>query len=118
MMTDLELEKLLASLPVRAPDATREHELLSQLRTPLAPAATSWWTRRIPLWQAAAACIAVLSVSLIWTRESPHPRATRTEPVLAVEPVIVRIDQPLFASAASAPEPLDPSRWGSLPARD
>ena len=112
-MTDLELERILAGLPVAAPDPARERQLLAQLRTPPDEAA-SWWTRRIPLWQAAAACVAVLTVSLAWLRELPRPAA----PDLVAKPVVVRIDQPLFANAASSPERIDPSRWGSLPTED
>jgi hypothetical protein len=114
-MTDAELEQMLASLPIRAPDARREQELLSLLRTPPALAVT-WWTRRIPLWQAAAACVAVFAASLIWLREPPGRPATPAKPALAAEPVIVRIDQPLFVKVVSSPERIDPSRWGSLPA--
>jgi hypothetical protein len=108
-MTDLELERLLGSLPVRAPDADRERELLARLSESRA-VATAWWTRRIPLWQAAAACVAVFAASVVWLREPSRQRPT------PAEPVIVRIDQALFANAVSAGERIDVSRWGSLPA--
>jgi hypothetical protein len=107
-MTDLELERMLGRLPVRAPDAERERELLTLLRKPPA-GATTWWNRRIPLWQAAAACIAVFAASMTWLREPPR------QPPLPAEPVVVRIDQPLFANAAPIGERIDVSRWASLP---
>lgn len=108
-MTDLELERLLGNLPVRAPDPARERQLLARLRTPPAEA-TTWWMRRIPLWQAAAACIAVFTASLAWLHEP-----ARRQPAPA-EPVVVRIDQALFANAAVAGERIDVSRWEALPA--
>src|SRR5262245_60442777 len=107
-MTDTELERMLASLPVRAPDAARERELLARLGTARGESST-WWTRRIPLWQAAAACIAVFAASLAWLRESP-----RRSPAIA-RPVVVRIEQPLFASAGQGSEAVDISRWQPLP---
>ena len=110
-MTDIEIERLLARLPVRTPEPARERELLALLNAPPA-LVRAWWTRGIPLWQAAAACIAVFAASLIWLRELPRPPATPA--VVKVEPVVVRIEQPLFANAAAAPERIDPSRWGSF----
>ena len=107
-MTDLELERMLAGLPVAAPDPARERELLALLRTPPA-ISTSWWTRRIPVWQAAAACVAVFAASLIWLRDPPPPQPA------PAGPVVVKIDQPLFAQAASAGELIDVSRWAALP---
>lgn len=106
-MTDLELERALGRLPVQAPDPLRERELLALLRSPASEA--SWWTRRIPLWQAAAACVAVFAINVAWLHEPRPQRPT------AVEPVVVRIDQALFVQADAAGERIDPSRWGSLP---
>lgn len=115
-----ELAALLAGLPRIELGPAREARILAALQRAAAPRGR-WWVRGVPLWQAAAACVAVagLTAAAFWTTV---PRATgdrigdpspRLEAGAGDAPVVVRLDAPVF-SHRSRPPPIDVSRWRLL----
>ncbi|MFO0839792.1 MAG: hypothetical protein U1D55_14875 [Phycisphaerae bacterium] len=118
-----EVERLLASLSIRELPATREARLLAALTAASAYASPPrWWSRRIPVWQALAACAVILAAALLLPRQrdsaADRPQAPASalpsRPDSSREIVVVRVDAPLFSESRS-PEALDLSRWRALP---
>lgn len=114
-----ELERALAGLPVRSLDPARETSLL---RAVLATEpGRKWWTRRVPLWQAALACAALVALALVLPRLESIRRAGGGSaaglPQNSASPVEVRIDAPILARSSSRAYPLRLSEWTPLHAQ-
>ncbi len=113
-----DLEKLLASAPLRTLSPAAESELLSKLAgAGIRP--HRWWQRPVPLWQAAVACV-VLTCSAIGLGRAPSkpgdasavvPSPSRTSSVT----VIIEPAAPLFARPEPRLSP-DARHWTVLAA--
>lgn len=100
-------------MPVVTPDPARESALLDAIRSAEQSSAVSglaarhvWWRRPVPLWQAAAAVVALALIDLAWLRPPAEP------PVPAAPALAVRVDADLFSRVRNPVEPIDVSRWG------
>ena len=69
-----------------------------------------WWSRRIPVWQAAAACVVVCLLTALTGRagDGPSPRqATSTSP----SATFVRVDPAIFGVSNEPVYRTDVTRW-------
>ncbi|MEP0846236.1 MAG: hypothetical protein HRF50_05370 [Phycisphaerae bacterium] len=112
-----ELERALAGLPVRPLDPAREARMLRAVLAAERP--RRWWTRRVPLWQAALAGAAMVGLALVAPRLALIERRDGAgTPAAAAKsprsPVVVRIDAPIVARASSRAHPLRLSEWTTL----
>ena len=115
-----DLEALLAGLPRTELGPAREARILAALQG-AAERRGRWWVCGVPLWQAAAACVAAagLTAAAVWTSTSRARGAGYGDPSPRLEagagdaPVVVRLDAPVFAHRSRS-TPMDVSRWRLL----
>lgn len=105
---DEEIERRLASVPVRSLEPRREAEMLAAIRS--AGTKTPFWGRRIPLWQAAAACAATMCLSVAAMRGTATRAAMQGDDAGAATPVRVALDTAWFAREAKRAD-VDISQW-------
>ncbi len=114
-----DIEKLLGGLPTHEPDSRRERELLETLLA-ARPQRGSWWSSRVPIWQAAAACLlaGLLGGTLALTQSPLEPNETQRDMAMQRRrppppaPVTVSLEESLFASSVTPDYRLDITRWG------
>ena len=114
------IEDLLRAAPPPAIDPRREAQLIAAILA--AHSRTPWWRRGVPLWQAAAACVAFASLGLLWSGQSaqtypgPTPDASATTPTTTQtpqappEPHNLRVAANVFTRDSTAHR-LDISHW-------
>ncbi len=123
-MSPEETERLLASAPTQQLSPEAEQRILSAVVACSPPPSVNWWMRRVPLWQAAAACILLCAATFGLTRGvgritvgnepkslDPSPAAAGVAGQPKSETTLVRVDQPLFVRPARPPYHADISRW-------
>lgn len=108
-----QLETRLAHLPIAEPAPASEARLLASLRAAgMVDRPPAWWCRPIPLWQAAAACLVVLSIDSLWLRPTSSTESTRDS-----APVTVQINEAVFAQSPPVWVRSDYSNWKVLSCR-
>ena len=125
-MSPEETERLLASAPTRRLSPEAERRILNAVVASSAARPANWWLRRIPLWQATAACILLCAATFALARglgriskssESKSSDRSATRAVVADQPKIqttlVQIDQPLFGRRTRPPYRTDIARWST-----
>jgi hypothetical protein len=116
-----DLEKLLVGLPVRGLSPAAESEVLSAILA-ARPPVRHWWQRAVPLWQAAAACLLLASVTgllgrAVWLAPKPSGNSAATVSSRRTAPVTIIVEPatPLFARSEKA-YVTDIRRWTVLAA--
>ena len=126
-MSRKEAERLLASAPTRRLSPEAERRILDAITTASPSPAINWWMRRVPLWQAAAACLVLCLATLggarsliggrdavadpLWTRSISHDvndagkRPTK----------LVRVDKAVFGLPAAPEYRVDITKWQFQP---
>ncbi|MCH7872437.1 MAG: hypothetical protein IID33_12125 [Planctomycetes bacterium] len=126
-MSRKEAERLLASAPTRRLSPEAERRILDAIATASPSPAINWWMRRVPLWQAAAACLVLCLATLGGARAlfgdgsaAPDPAGTRS---LANDVVdagkrptkLVRVDKAVFGLPAAPEYRVDITKWQFQP---
>ncbi len=118
-MSPEEMEQLLASAPTRRLSPEAEQRILSAVVNAAPTSPARWWTRRVPLWQAAAACILLSASAYALARKfAERPveddrQAIRDEAVNSAN--LVSMDQPIFGGAHPVSYRMDISKWQFQP---
>ena len=126
-MSPDDTERLLASAPTRRLSPEAERRILNAVVASSAAPSVNWWMRRVPLWQAAAACLVLCLATLGGARAlfgdgsaAPDPAGTRS---LANDVVdagkrptkLVRVDQAVFGLPAAPEYRVDITKWQFQP---
>jgi len=104
-MPEDKTEQLLKSLAVRTLGSDADSRIVAAVQAAHATRPRRWWARGIPLWQAAAACLAVFAVTFLGVRASSSPAAA--PPRVQTAP----IDSPQNEKADRPPYYTDISGW-------
>ena len=118
-MSPEETERLLESAPTRRLSPEAERRILSAVVACSPAPSVNWWMRRVPLWQAAAACIllcaATFGLARIVSNRGVEQRSIENRPVRreaeATSAALVSLDQPIFGAPLLPSYRLDISKW-------
>ena len=109
-----DVEHMMRALPARELGNARDAQIIAALQ--LARPHARFWTRRVPLWQAAACLAAGVGIGMLTQSNNgpaaPESRGTRESQGESV--VRVRVEAPVLAQATPR-RGLDISHWGPLP---
>jgi len=120
-----QIEQRLASTPTRqlTPDGRRQ--IVDAILAADRDRRDRWWSRRIPVWQAAAACIAACLVSFLVARTSTSGTVQEVQPPLSVaakarrftapsSTTFVNVNPTVFGARHRTAYRTDITRWGPL----
>ena len=122
-MSPEETARLLASAATRRLSPEAEQRILSAVVASSSAPSVNWWLRRVPLWQAAAACLVVCLATLGVIRALTENRSTAPDPLrtrsvsTGVEDVgngraeLVRVDKAIFGAPAPPVYRVDIAKW-------
>ncbi len=114
-MSPEEMERVLASAQTRRLSPEGERRILSAVASAAPTSPARWWVRRVPLWQAAAACVLLSASTFGLSRTiSERPvenarRASREDGGASAG--LVSLDQPIFGTSPPPTYRLDISKW-------
>jgi hypothetical protein len=97
-MPEDKTEQLLKSLAVRTLGPDADSRIVAAVQAADPPRHRHWWARGIPLWQAAAACLAVFAVTFLSVRASLSPTGapTQVQPTPVESPQTEKTDRPPY----------------------
>lgn len=119
-----ETERLLASVATRELDPGARRQIVQAVLAADVGCRRRWYVRSIPLWQAAAACVAVCVTAFLAARMIPvdQPHSGRESPPfsikagddVAVASTFVSLDPAVFGSRRGPVYHTDISRWKTI----
>jgi len=97
-MPEDKTEQLLKSLAVRTLGPDADSRIVAAVQAADATRPRHWWARGIPLWQAAAACLAVFAVTFLGVRAwlPPTSAPSRMQPIPVESPQTEKADRPPY----------------------
>jgi len=109
-----DIERRLKNLPLRDLPPGADAEIIAAIRN-AERTRTHWWTLKVPVWQAVAACLVLCGATWLLSdsiQDSPRP-ATIQEGAPTANTVFVRLDKPFFAESQQDWTRVDITRWGA-----
>lgn len=108
-MTRDEIEDLLRRIPVPELPPERETRLFGAVRDAGRSAASiGWWRRPVPVWQAVAACLALIGIDRAWIQHSPDSTVAAREAPAAIA---IRVMEPIYVQANRLPGRFEVANW-------
>ena len=107
-MSDEQIERMLRAVPIKSLPAGADAEIVAALR---AGRRRPWYSRRVSLWQAAAACLVVGLTTWFTAQPRNSQGETAVETPAQAETVLVRLEQPLFSDTSGGVGDIDISTW-------
>ena len=115
-MSPEETERLLASAPTRRLSPEAERRVISSITRADVARQDRWWMRRVPLWQAAAACLvlclATFGGARVLTRDRIDAPDAEERPA-----ELVRVDTAVFGSPPQPGYRVDIAKWQFQPVK-